>query len=117
MTDVMDKTCERCSDPLPIGAHVNATYCETCKMVERHHAVQRAQKRAALKSKEDYCSESGALRLKHRIETYWADRGYPVQVNLKRVEFHPLMRSARFDIRSNMKNGVPVGGRQTRPQA
>lgn len=55
----------------------------------------------------DYCNADGARRLKERIEQYWADRGYQVNIDLVDAGFVPAMRSARTDVRSNMVNGVP----------
>lgn len=55
----------------------------------------------------DYCNADGARRLKERIEHYWAERGYQVNIDLVDAGFVPAMRSARTDVRSNMVNGVP----------
>lgn len=55
----------------------------------------------------DWCNEDGAKRLKNKIEEYWAERGYDVDVDLVEAGFVAAMRSARTDVRSNMKNGMP----------
>ena len=55
----------------------------------------------------DYCNIDGARRLKERIEQYWSERGYEVNIDLVDAGFVPAMRSARTDVRSNMVNGVP----------
>jgi hypothetical protein len=55
----------------------------------------------------DFCTREGALRLKERIESYWKDRGYDVNIELLEAGFMPAMRSARTDVRSNMVNGIP----------
>ncbi|MEE2567287.1 phosphoglycolate phosphatase [Hyphobacterium marinum] len=55
----------------------------------------------------DFCTPEGARRLKQRIEAYWAERGYDVNVDLVDAGFMPAMRSARTDVRSNMVNGMP----------
>ena len=55
----------------------------------------------------DYCSREGAFRLKAKIEAYWAERGKTVMVTLKNVGFHPAIREARYDIRSDMVGGLP----------
>ena len=57
----------------------------------------------------DYCSQDGAQALKARIEAYWAARGQRVMVALHNVGFHPAIRAARFDVRSDMVNGRPRG--------
>ncbi len=55
----------------------------------------------------DYCGREGALELKKRIEAYWAGRGQDVAVFLHNVGFHPAIRAARFDVRSDLVNGMP----------
>lgn len=55
----------------------------------------------------DYCSREGALTLKAKIEAYWRDRGQDVMIALHNVGFHPAIRAARFDVRSDMVNGMP----------
>lgn len=55
----------------------------------------------------DFCSRDGANALKAKIEAYWRERGASVQVMLHNVGFHPAIRAARFDVRSDMVNGMP----------
>jgi hypothetical protein len=55
----------------------------------------------------DFCTPDGARRLKQRIEDYWRDRGYSVDVKLVEAGFVPAIRSARFDVRSDLVNGIP----------
>ena len=55
----------------------------------------------------DYCTQDGAQSLKAKIEAYWAERGQHVLVSLQNVGFHPAIRAARFDVRSDMVNGKP----------
>ncbi|MEM9667280.1 MAG: hypothetical protein AAF950_00015 [Pseudomonadota bacterium] len=55
----------------------------------------------------DWCTEDGAKRLKQKIEQYWTERGYEVDVDLVDACFIAAMRSARTDVRSNMVNGMP----------
>lgn len=55
----------------------------------------------------DYCSRRGAAALKEQIEAYWAARGHHVMVALHNVGFHPAIRAARYDLRSDMVNGMP----------
>ncbi len=63
----------------------------------------------------DWCTEDGAKRLKAKIEDYWTQRGYEVNVDLVDAGFVAAMRSARTDVRSNMTNGLPR--RKTRAEA
>ena len=58
----------------------------------------------------DFCTSEGARRLKQRIEEYWRERGYEVDVKLVDASFVAAMRSARTDVRSNMINGLPTRG-------
>jgi hypothetical protein len=55
----------------------------------------------------DWCDEEGAKRLREKINAYWIERGFEVDVNLIDAGFVPAMRSARTDVRSNMVNGMP----------
>ena len=55
----------------------------------------------------DFCSRDGAHALKAKIEAYWRDRGHNVLVALHNVGFHPAIRAARYDVRSDMINGMP----------
>lgn len=55
----------------------------------------------------DFCNADGARRLKQRIEEYWRERGYAVDVKLVEAGFVAAMRSARTDVRSDMVNGLP----------
>lgn len=56
----------------------------------------------------DFCNVDGARRLKQRIEEYWRDRGYTVDIKLIEAGFVAAMRSARTDVRSDMVNGFPT---------
>lgn len=56
----------------------------------------------------DFCTAEGARRLKLRIEEYWRERGYNVDVKLVDAGFVAAMRSARTDVRSDMVNGLPA---------
>jgi hypothetical protein len=55
----------------------------------------------------DFCNTEGARRLKLKIEDYWRDRGYDVDIKLVDAGFMAAMRSARTDVRSDMVNGLP----------
>ncbi len=58
----------------------------------------------------DYCSRDGAMALKAKIEAYWRERGQDVMIALHNVGFHPAIRAARYDVRSDMVNGMPRRG-------
>lgn len=55
----------------------------------------------------DYTDRKGAELLKARIEAFWRERGYEIQVTLAPAAFTPEVRAARFDIRSELVNGLP----------
>jgi hypothetical protein len=55
----------------------------------------------------DFCNVDGARRLKNKIEDYWKDRGFDVDIKLIDAGFMAAMRSARTDVRSDMVNGMP----------
>lgn len=57
----------------------------------------------------DFCSREGAMALKAKIEAYWRERGQDVMIALHNVGFHPAIRAARYDVRSDMINGMPRG--------
>ncbi len=61
----------------------------------------------------DFCSREGAAALKAKIEAYWRDRGLDVLLSLHNVGFHPAIRAARYDLRSDMVNGMPRAARKT----
>lgn len=56
----------------------------------------------------DLCTPQGAERLKAWIEAYWRDRGYDVTCTIHDEPFVTAMRSGRADVRSDMRNGMPV---------
>jgi len=47
------------------------------------------------------------MALKQKIEAYWRERGRDVMLSLHNVGFHPAIRAARYDVRSDMVNGFP----------
>lgn len=52
-------------------------------------------------------NKAGAELLKLRIEAYWRERGHVVQVVLEEKAFNETARGCRWDIRSNLCNGLP----------
>lgn len=65
----------------------------------RRHIVPRAS--------EDFCNQTGALKLAERIRAYWAERGYIVKVYTPTAGYTAPMRSMRYDVRSDMVGGQP----------
>jgi hypothetical protein len=71
---------------------------------------------AGAREPSDWCSREGALALKAKIEAYWRERGQDVMIALHNVGFHPAIRAARYDVRSDMVNGMPRRvGRKSAP--
>lgn len=62
---------------------------------------------APSRGESDFCSKEGAAALKAKIEAYWRERGQDVMLSLHNVGFHPAIRAARYDVRSDMVNGMP----------
>lgn len=56
----------------------------------------------------DFCTNDGAKKLKEKIEAYWRERGYDVDIDLVDAGFVAAMRSGRTDVRSDMINGMPT---------
>lgn len=58
-------------------------------------------------SEVDYCSKEGAAALRRRIERYWAKQNYQVRTKSLYGDFTSTMRSGRYDVRSDMVDGLP----------
>ncbi|WP_416877954.1 phosphoglycolate phosphatase [Litorimonas sp.] len=55
----------------------------------------------------DLWTKEGAIAVKAQIESYWLKRGFEVEVKVVASEFTSILRKARFDVRSNLVNGLP----------
>jgi hypothetical protein len=55
------------------------------------------------------------MALKEKIEAYWRERGQHVMVSLQNVGFHPAIRAARYDLRTDMVNGLPRSASKAAP--
>ncbi len=56
---------------------------------------------------DDYTDRPGASALKARIEAYWRERGFDIQVMLVEGAFSQSLRCCRMDVRSDLVNGLP----------
>lgn len=56
----------------------------------------------------DWCTTDGAQKIKDKIEAYWKERGFDVDIDLVEAGFVAAMRSGRTDVRSDMVNGMPT---------
>lgn len=52
-------------------------------------------------------THTGAAALAKRIQAYWAERGYAVQAWVVESCYDPAHRSSRFDVRSDLVDGLP----------
>lgn len=57
--------------------------------------------------RDDPTSDTGVLRIKGRIERYWRERGYHVDIQCKRIPFKKTLRIAPLVLVSDMRNGLP----------
>jgi hypothetical protein len=73
----------------------------------RRFAERQANQTGQNNMEADFCTNDGARRIKMKIEEYWKERGYDVEVKLVDAGFVAAMRSARTDVRSDMVNGFP----------
>lgn len=55
----------------------------------------------------NFSNDIGAKELKATIEDFWREKGHKVKVDIVRAGFHPTIREARSDVRSDMINGYP----------
>lgn len=55
----------------------------------------------------DFCDEAGARKLALTIAEYWAQRGKAVSLKIINMGFANAARGTRYDVRSDMKNGLP----------
>ena len=106
---VTGRTCRRCKNPLPALAHFNAQLCPTCKPKVKHekrkrYEAQWSQRDGGPRNK---MSREGAEDLCRQIKRYWAERGKEVDVRTVRDGYNPAVRGARYDVRSDMRNGWP----------
>lgn len=56
----------------------------------------------------EYCDRRGAEKIAQMIRDYWAMHGADVQVGVVHAGFVPVMRGSRYDVRSDLINGLPV---------
>ncbi len=56
---------------------------------------------------QNYFAKDGARALQQRIKDYWQERGYDIQVDVVPSEYDAKVRSVRYDVRSQLRNGMP----------
>jgi|GEM_PF-3460994 len=55
----------------------------------------------------NYFDERGARELLKRIKAHWAAKGYEVDGYIVDCGFHEKVRTARYEVRTNLINGMP----------
>ena len=58
----------------------------------------------------DYVTKAGARELQNKLKDFWRDPkngGHRINTGEHNNGFHPAIREARFDVRSDMINGLP----------
>lgn len=55
----------------------------------------------------NYFDEHGAKELLKRIKAHWASKGYEVDGYIVDCGFHEKVRAARYEVRTNLINGMP----------
>jgi len=58
----------------------------------------------------NFTTEEGAAQLASRIQAYWAEQGADVVAWAEKTEFDPRLRACRYDVRTNLVNGMPRRG-------
>lgn len=56
---------------------------------------------------QDLSTKSGAAALAARIREYWSERGFEVLLSVEEKGFHPVTRAVRFEVRSDLVDGLP----------
>ena len=55
----------------------------------------------------DLLTKEGAEAIKRTLQDKWPDDRYDLVVRIIQKKFTPKVRSRRFDVESNMVNGLP----------
>ena len=55
----------------------------------------------------DLSTKSGAAALAEKIREYWNERGFAVLLSVEEKGFHPATRAIRFEVRSDLVDGLP----------
>ena len=65
----------------------------------------------------DLADREGAIRLRDYLKAYCRERGYEIDAEVIPMGFTPAMRSARWDVRTNLVNGRPPASARIRRAA
>lgn len=76
---------------------------------EREHNILRDERARAQREEENFTSLEGAQRLKEKIEAHWRSKGFkPPKIELVAQGFDSSVRACRYDVRSDMRGGLPL---------
>jgi len=56
------------------------------------------------------CDRAGAERIARKIEEFWAAQGKIVNIRIVPKGFHAAIRSTRFEVHSDLIDGLPTPG-------
>ena len=56
---------------------------------------------------QDLSTKTGAAVLVAKIREYWSERGFAVLLTVEEKGFHPATRAVRFEVRSDLVDGLP----------
>jgi hypothetical protein len=76
---------------------------------ESERVLLRDERAKAERDEANFTDLAGAKRLKEKIEAHWRAKGFkPPEIELISRGFDNSVRAARYDLRSNMRGGMPV---------
>ena len=76
---------------------------------ERERVLERDERARAEREEANFTDLAGAQRLKEKIEAHWRAKGFkPPKIELVAQGFDNSVRACRYDVRSDMKGGMPL---------
>jgi hypothetical protein len=76
---------------------------------ERERVLLRDERARAKREEENFTSLEGAKALKEKIEAHWRAQGFkPPKIELVAQGFDSSVRACRYDVRSDMRGGLPL---------
>jgi hypothetical protein len=76
---------------------------------ERERVLLRDECAKAARDEANFTDLEGAKRLKAKIEAHWRERGFkPPEIELIAQGFDNSVRACRYDVRSDMRGGMPL---------
>lgn len=76
---------------------------------ERERVLLRDECAKAARDEANFTDLAGAQRLKEKIEAHWRAKGFkPPEIKLIPQGFDNSVSACRYDVRSDMRGGMPV---------